>query len=168
MPGDLDIVQQVRALGMPDDRCREQDRRAHGPRSGAVQFYRARASNPIVEISAEHGSGVGDLLDEVVKRLPGSRGARRAHNGEHDEGGAHPAEPQEVGIAIVGRPNAGKSSLVNRLLREERMVVSEVPGTTRDAVDVVLRWHRRDVPHRRHRGHPAARTRGAIGPGRER
>ena len=53
------------------------------------------------------------------------------------------AEPQEVGIAIVGRPNAGKSSLVNRLLREERMVVSEVPGTTRDAVDVVLRWHRR-------------------------
>jgi GTP-binding protein len=48
-----------------------------------------------------------------------------------------------VAVAIVGRPNAGKSSLVNRLLREERMIVSEVPGTTRDAVDSVLTWHRR-------------------------
>jgi GTP-binding protein len=51
--------------------------------------------------------------------------------------------PSEVSIAIVGRPNAGKSSLVNQLLREERMIVSEVPGTTRDAVDSVLTWHRR-------------------------
>jgi GTP-binding protein len=49
----------------------------------------------------------------------------------------------EVAVAIVGRPNAGKSSLVNRLLREERMIVSETPGTTRDAVDAVLTWHRR-------------------------
>ena len=141
VPGDLDVVQQVRALGIPMVAVvNKTDVRT--AREAAVQFFEL-GLNPIVEISAEHGSGVDDLLDEVVKRLPGSRGARRAHNGEHDEGGAHPAEPQEVGIAIVGRPNAGKSSLVNRLLREERMVVSEVPGTTRDAVDVVLRWHRR-------------------------
>jgi GTP-binding protein len=50
---------------------------------------------------------------------------------------------REVAVAIVGRPNAGKSSLVNRLLREERMIVSEMPGTTRDAVDTLLIWHRR-------------------------
>jgi GTPase len=53
------------------------------------------------------------------------------------------AATAEVAVAIVGRPNAGKSSLVNRLLREERMIVSEVPGTTRDAVDSTLKWHRR-------------------------
>ena len=142
MPGDLDVVKQVRALGMPMIAVvNKTDVRT--AREGAVQFFELGLS-PIVEISAEHGSGVDDLLDEVVTRLPGSRGARpEASSGEDADETARHAEPQEVGIAIVGRPNAGKSSLVNRLLREERMVVSEVPGTTRDAVDVVLRWHRR-------------------------
>jgi GTP-binding protein len=54
-----------------------------------------------------------------------------------------PLEPSEIALAIVGRPNAGKSSLVNRLLREDRMIVSEVPGTTRDSVDSILTWHRK-------------------------
>jgi GTP-binding protein len=54
-----------------------------------------------------------------------------------------PAEPRETAVAIVGRPNAGKSSLVNRLLSEERMIVSDVPGTTRDSVDALLMWHRK-------------------------
>jgi GTP-binding protein len=67
-----------------------------------------------------------------------NRASRAAEAGAE----ASPAPP-EVAIAIVGRPNAGKSSLVNRLLREERMLVSDVPGTTRDAVDALLRWHRR-------------------------
>src|SRR4030095_13585634 len=52
-------------------------------------------------------------------------------------------EETETAVAIVGRPNAGKSSLVNRLLREERMMVSEVPGRTRDTVDALLTWHKR-------------------------
>jgi len=52
-------------------------------------------------------------------------------------------EPQEIAVAIVGRPNVGKSSLLNRLLREERSIVSDMPGTTRDTVDAVLKWHKR-------------------------
>jgi GTP-binding protein len=80
---------------------------------------------------------VGDLLDEVVKRLR----AAPARAGEPTE--ARDAARVEIRVAIVGRPNVGKSSLVNRLLNEERVLVSDVPGTTRDAVDTVLRWHRR-------------------------
>jgi GTP-binding protein len=147
VPGDLDVVQSVRALGKPMVAAvNKTDVRV--AREAAVQFFEL-GLNPIVEISAEHGSGVDDLLDEVVRRLPRSRGARKAQardagvEGDVAEDIAPSPELQEIGIAIVGRPNAGKSSLVNRLLREERMVVSDVPGTTRDAVDVVLRWHRR-------------------------
>lgn len=74
-------------------------------------------------VSATHGTGTGDLLDEVVAKLP-----------------EHPLEERadDLAIAVVGRPNAGKSTLVNALLGEERAVVSERAGTTRDAVDSVL------------------------------
>jgi GTP-binding protein len=102
------------------------DKRA---RAGAMEFYEL-GFEPVFEISAEHGEGVGDLLDAVVERLGEGTGTAAS-------------APAETGIAIIGRPNAGKSSLVNRLLREERMIVSEMPGTTRDAVDSVLTWHRR-------------------------
>jgi GTP-binding protein len=104
------------------------DKRARGR---ALEFYEL-GFEPVMEIAAEHGEGVGDLLDEVVRRLP----ARR-------ERGKSADTPEEVAVAIVGRPNVGKSSLLNRLLREERAIVSELPGTTRDTVDAVLRWHKR-------------------------
>jgi len=103
-----------------------------------MQFYEL-GFDPLVEISAEHGTGVSDLLDEVVRHLPGGR----ARPAPPETAAPAPAAPAEVRIAVVGRPNAGKSSLVNRLLKEERVLVSEVPGTTRDAVDAVLQWHRR-------------------------
>lgn len=79
-------------------------------------------------ISAEHARGVGDLLDAVVAAI----GLERAPLGEAPAG--------DVRLAIVGRPNVGKSTLVNALLRQERFVVSEVPGTTRDAIDTLLEW----------------------------
>jgi GTPase len=105
------------------------DRRARGRSLEFFQF----GFDPVVEIAAEHGTGVGDLLDEIVKRVRTVRPAA-------DE----PREvADEIGVAIVGRPNVGKSSLVNRLLKEERVLVSDMPGTTRDAIDTVLRWHRR-------------------------
>ena len=129
VPGDEEIAAVLRKAAVPVIVAvnKTDDKRA---RDRSVEFYRL-AFEPIVEIAAEHGEGVGDLLDEVARRLP----ARR-------EGG-RPAEPKETAVAIVGRPNVGKSSLLNRLLREERSIVSEIPGTTRDTVDAVLTWHRR-------------------------
>lgn len=83
-------------------------------------FYSLGLGDPI-PISASNAMNLGDLLDAVVAAFP-----------------AEPAEAQEtdeIAIAVVGRPNVGKSSLVNRLLGEERVIVSDVPGTTRDAID---------------------------------
>jgi GTP-binding protein len=136
IPGDEDIAKATRDAGVPVILAinKADDRRAM---AGALEVFRL-GFDIVMEISAEHGDGVGDLLEEVVKKL-GLTKTATSELGEPSE----PSEPEETAIAIVGRPNAGKSSLVNRLLREERMVVSEVPGTTRDAVDVVLRWHRR-------------------------
>ena len=136
VPGDHDIVQRVRALNVPTIAVvnKVDVRRA---RDNAMQFYQL-GFEPIFEVSAEHATGVGDLLDEIARRLPGERTPGRPEAGPPPS-----AAPAEVGIAVVGRPNAGKSSLVNRLLREERLLVSDMPGTTRDAVDVLVRWHRR-------------------------
>lgn len=88
--------------------------------AAASEFFALGLGEPIT-VSAEHGLGIGDLLDRVVQLLPA---------GEPDE-----AAEDEVRIAVIGRPNVGKSSLVNRLLGEERSIVSEIPGTTRDAID---------------------------------
>jgi GTP-binding protein len=86
----------------------------------AYDFVRLGLGEPIA-VSALHGNAIGDLLDQVVAVLP-----RNDH---------HQREDERVRVAVVGRPNVGKSSIVNRLLGEERMIVDEVPGTTRDAVD---------------------------------
>ena len=81
---------------------------------------------PPIAISSEHGRGIDDLLAAIDERLPAVEGADAAE------------EPPPVKVALVGRPNVGKSSILNRLLGEERMTVSEIPGTTRDAVDTLL------------------------------
>src|SRR6185503_14271096 len=150
VPGDRDIARDARAADRPLLLAinKMDDKRA---RAGALDFYQL-GIDPVFEISAEHGEGVGDLLDGIVEAL-GPRGVEGPPSdtakADGETAGAEgarperPAPPSEVGIAIVGRPNAGKSSLVNRLLREERMIVSEMPGTTRDSVDTVLTWHKR-------------------------
>lgn len=115
---------------------------------GVVAGFAPLAIEPMLAIAAEHGLGVGDLLDAVVERLPPSaRASRRGRRAEGSptlppNGAEAPAarDPSEIGLAIVGRPNVGKSSLVNRLLREDRMLVNEAAGTTRDAVDTVFNW----------------------------
>ena len=146
IPGDQEIAEAVRAAGVPALLAinKSDDRRA---RAGALELYRL-GFDPVIEISAEHGQAVGDLLDAIVEKL-GEAGASGASGASSalDAPDAPDAPDEldalaETAIAIVGRPNAGKSSLVNRLLREERMIVSEVPGTTRDSVDSLLTWHR--------------------------
>ena len=89
----------------------------------ALEFHRLGLGDPF-PLSALHGHGTGELLDEVVSRLPGKA--------EQQVG------EEAVRVAILGRPNVGKSSLLNALLGQERVIVSEVPGTTRDTIDTVL------------------------------
>jgi GTP-binding protein len=119
-------------------------------RQRVVEFYALGLGEPIA-VSALHGSGTGDLLDVVVTNLR-RRPAPRA--------------PEAAGarIAILGRPNVGKSSLLNRMLGEERVIVSPTPGTTRDAVDTHLRVDGTDVTLIDTAG---IRRRGRIAPGVE-
>ena len=134
--GDERIAQELRETGRPILLAinKTDDKRGQ---AAAVEFFRM-GFDPVFEISAEHGQGVAELLDEIVKAL--EAGGWAPGRGEDAN---PPAEDSEVAVAIVGRPNVGKSSLVNRLLREERVLVSDMPGTTRDAIDTVLLWHRR-------------------------
>jgi GTP-binding protein len=129
LPGDQEIADRLRSANVPVLLAvnKTDDKRARGR---AVEFYQL-GFEPVVEIAAEHAVGVGDLLDEIIARLPARRDGRS------------PDAPEETAVAIVGRPNVGKSSLLNRLLREERSIVSELPGTTRDTVDAVLTWRHR-------------------------
>lgn len=87
----------------------------------AVDFYALALGDPYL-IAASHGRGVGDLLDAIDQLLP------------HMDGSSVEEAPRGIAIAIVGRPNVGKSTLVNRLLGEERVVVYDQPGTTRDSI----------------------------------
>src|SRR5271165_4115026 len=81
---------------------------------------------PVFPIAAEHGTGVDDLLDEALRQIPGN------------DANEQPKEKQLVEIAIIGRPNVGKSTLLNRLAGQERSIVSPIPGTTMDNVDTVV------------------------------
>jgi GTP-binding protein len=92
------------------------------------EFYQLGFGTPIA-VSASHGIGVGDILDEVVKLLPDK--AIDEYEGS-------------ISFSVIGRPNVGKSSLVNAILRQERVIVSEVEGTTRDAIDTPFRREGRD------------------------
>lgn len=96
-------------------------------RSQAIGFFELGIGEPI-PISALHGTGTGDLLDLVFEQLPPLPEASR----ERDD---------TISLAIVGKPNAGKSSLLNKLLGQDRVIVSPIPGTTRDAIDTEVVYH---------------------------
>ena len=90
----------------------------------ALEFY-ALGAKTLYPISAEHKEGIFELLDEILTRVPESGGK---------------VQQEEIRVAIIGRPNVGKSSLLNRFAGEERAIVTVVPGTTRDAIDTVFRF----------------------------
>src|SRR5215217_4980079 len=95
-----------------------------GNEAEAFEFHRLGLGDPI-PISSGHGHGTGDLLDAIIAQLPG--------------GGPAQAGEEAIRVAILGRPNVGKSSLLNALLGEQRVIVSDAPGTTRDSIDTILK-----------------------------
>jgi GTPase len=123
--GDEEIAQILRRSGRPvlvvankvDDASHE---------AAALELHALGLGEPL-PVSALHGRGTGDLLDAIVETLEGIEGA------EHDE-----QQGDEIRVAILGRPNVGKSSLLNAILGRPRVIVSDVPGTTRDTVDTVF------------------------------
>jgi GTPase len=92
------------------------------------EFYELGAGDPL-PVSASNGKQSGDLLDRIVEEIPV----------------VEPEDREALRVAVIGRPNVGKSSFVNRLLGEERLVVSEIAGTTRDAIDTPFRYHGREI-----------------------
>ncbi len=127
--GDYDVAELLRRTAKPVFLAVNKAE-SHVDRAGAVEFYNLGIGEPY-PVSALHGTGTGDLLDAVVEQLPAMP--------ERDE------DEDILKIAIVGRPNVGKSSLVNKLLGEERAIVSDIPGTTRDAIDTKLKWQGEEV-----------------------
>ena len=128
--GDEDVAEVLRGATRPVflavNKTESPERRLN-----AVEFWTLGLGEPY-PISAYHGDGVGDLLDEIVKELP-------AYPFEEE------ADEDVVSIAIVGRPNVGKSSLLNALIGMERAIVSEVPGTTRDPIDTEIMYEKQRV-----------------------
>jgi GTPase len=121
--GDLEVLDRLRRSGRPlmlivnkvDDAARE----------AAAQNLRSLGIEAVHPVSAQHGRGIGDLLDALVEALPGAPAA----DAEHERVPA---------LCIIGRPNVGKSSILNALLGEDRVVVHDRPGTTRDPIDTLI------------------------------
>jgi GTP-binding protein len=129
-PADREIADVLRRSGKPvlvaankaDNQKREME---------ALEFYELGLGDPLA-VSAHHGRGIAELLDKVVELLPKQSGAAKT-------------APESIKIAIVGRPNVGKSMLLNALTGEQRVIVDETPGTTRDAVDTVFDFKGQNV-----------------------
>ena len=126
-PVDTDLVHQLRRSNKP---IFYGVNKIDGPRrESALSDFSALGVDPLYPLSAEHGYGVHDLMDALTAVLSPS---------------APEAASDRIRLAVIGRPNVGKSSLINRLLGDERLVVSDVPGTTRDAVDTICKVNKKE------------------------
>ena len=126
-PVDIDLVQRLRRSGKP---VFYGVNKIDGPgHESVLSDFSVLGVDPLYPVSAEHGYGVHDLMDAFTAVLPRS---------------TREAAPDRIRLAVIGRPNVGKSSLINRLLGEERLVVSEIPGTTRDVIDTVCTVNKKE------------------------
>lgn len=124
LAADMEVAAMLQRSGKPVVLCVNKCDSIGAPPPEFYEFYNLGLGDPIA-VSAAHGHGTGDLLDEVFRYLPPAE-----ETGE---------ESDVINVAVIGKPNAGKSSLVNRVIGEDRLIVSDVAGTTRDAIDTRVR-----------------------------
>lgn len=117
---DEDVAQMIMKSGKPAILCVNKCDTIGAPKAEFYEFYNLGMNDPI-QVSAVHGHGTGDLLEEVFSRIP-------EIDDDEEDGGV-------INVAVIGRPNVGKSSLINAVTREERCIVSDIAGTTRDSID---------------------------------
>ena len=134
LPGDRVAAKVAREAGVETVVVANKVDRREGS-EGEVEAWEL-GFDEVFGVSAEHGLGIDELQDAIAARVPAE--AEESRKTEEPEERAEGKEPREIRLAVVGRPNVGKSSLVNALLGEDRAIVSDVAGTTRDASDVVF------------------------------
>ncbi len=118
---DRDVAKMLKRSGKPVVLAVNKCDRIGAPPMEFYEFYELGFDNDPIAVSSIHGTGTGDILDEVVSYFPDTE--------------AEEEDNDTVKVAVIGKPNAGKSSLVNKILGEERVIVSDIAGTTRDAID---------------------------------
>ena len=121
---DRDIAVMLKKSGKPIVLCVNKCDRIGAAPMEFYEFYELGFESEPIALSSLHGTGSGDLLDAVLEALPAEREAVE--------------EDDSIKVAVIGKPNAGKSSIINRMVGENRVIVSDIPGTTRDAVDTYV------------------------------
>lgn len=120
---DMEVAAMLQKSGRPVVLCVNKCDTIGEPSADFYEFYNLGLGDPI-QVSSVHGHGTGDLLDEIFKLLPPQP--------DEDE------ENEVISVAVIGKPNAGKSSLINKILGEDRLIVSNIAGTTRDSIDTLV------------------------------